>query len=132
MLGNEAVPSRSFLDFDEHFSRIIAQSQPEKPTALFHYTLAAGLHGLVHSKAFWATHFEYTNDAQEVRYGVEIVLDVLRGYVSEAQDGSSLPFSGFFDRSTGVRPSEMLMQVGFGTLATPEIEKRCLLSRIRG
>jgi Protein of unknown function (DUF2971) len=44
---------------------------PSEPERLFHYTDARGLIGIVQSRALWATHAEFLNDAQELRFGRE-------------------------------------------------------------
>jgi Protein of unknown function (DUF2971) len=40
-----------------------------RPDILYHYTSAAGLLGIAHSKALWASDAEFLNDAQELHFG---------------------------------------------------------------
>src|SRR3954469_8344806 len=47
------------------------------PTTLFHYTTAAGLHGILSSGRIWATDLEYLNDSRELRYGLDLLRDAM-------------------------------------------------------
>jgi hypothetical protein len=42
------------------------------PPLLYHYTDATGLLGIVQSRAIWATHIRYLNDAQEFDYAADL------------------------------------------------------------
>lgn len=44
---------------------------------LYHYTTAAGLHGIVGSKSLWTTDYRFLNDTSEFRYGWKIVVDAI-------------------------------------------------------
>jgi len=46
-------------------------------TLLYHYTGARGFKGIVESRALWATHIQYLNDAQEYYYAAERAAHVL-------------------------------------------------------
>lgn len=67
----------SFLACDELLQSLVSKHQPEPPHLLYHYTNAAGLKGIVQSGALWASHFEYTNDAEEVNYGIKLARERL-------------------------------------------------------
>ena len=56
------------------------------PEKLCHYTSAAGLLGILESGVLRASNFAYLNDSSEMRYGEEIVRDVLVAYLDKAQD----------------------------------------------
>lgn len=49
----------------------------ELPEKLYHYTTAAGLHGILESHTLWATHAAHLNDSQEMLTGVQVVLQGL-------------------------------------------------------
>lgn len=53
-----------------------SMARPEGP--LFHYTGAAGLHGILSGKEIWATHYRYLNDAAEIVAGERLLLDVAK------------------------------------------------------
>ena len=42
------------------------------PGPLYHYTAAKGLEGILRNRAAWATAARYLNDAQEVRYAIDL------------------------------------------------------------
>lgn len=48
------------------------------PEVLWHYTNPAGLMGIIEQRALWATDAEYLNDAQELRFGREQIIEALR------------------------------------------------------
>ena len=49
---------------------------------VFHYTTAAGLHGIVSSKTLWASHTEFLNDTEEgVGFSRRILPMILRSVV---------------------------------------------------
>jgi hypothetical protein len=52
------------------------QQKPQVP--LYHYTSAEGLLGIMQTKTIWATSVQHLNDAQEYRYGVELLREELR------------------------------------------------------
>src|SRR5687768_16519179 len=47
---------------------------PDAPAALYHYTTAAGLLGIVSSHHLRGTNYSFMNDASEFTYGVELAL----------------------------------------------------------
>lgn len=48
------------------------------PETLYHYTSAAGLHGIVTSGKLWGTNYSYLNDSSELQYGLsEVALPVI-------------------------------------------------------
>lgn len=50
------------------------------PTALWHYTDAGGLRGIVTSDRLWASNTRYLNDSTEIHYGVQRAMEALRAY----------------------------------------------------
>src|ERR1700683_5599994 len=58
--------------------RIIDQFLARKPTkALYHYTSADGLLGIMQTKKIWATSVQHLNDAQEYKYGLGLLREEL-------------------------------------------------------
>lgn len=51
---------------------------PQLPEVLWHYTGPAGVAGIIEHGALWATDAEYLNDAQELRFGRDQIIDALR------------------------------------------------------
>lgn len=48
----------------------------ENKVNLWHYTTLEGLEGILRTQAVWATHFEYLNDASELRYSKQVLAEV--------------------------------------------------------
>lgn len=48
----------------------LAEFHPE----LFHYTDAKGLTGIIENQSIWASHYEYLNDSEEIRFFSERTL----------------------------------------------------------
>jgi len=46
--------------------------------ALFHYTDAGGLLGMIKSKSIWLSHINYQNDSKEFYHAVELINDLLK------------------------------------------------------
>jgi hypothetical protein len=57
--------------------RHIVEERSDAPRTLWHYTNAAGLQGILESNRLWATDALYLNDAAEVRYGTDLVIETL-------------------------------------------------------
>src|SRR5258708_287861 len=55
-------------------SRVLSTSIPDE---LFHYTDAKGLLGIIQDKSIWASSVYYLNDASEVRYGSDLLVETL-------------------------------------------------------
>jgi DUF2971 family protein len=51
--------------------------QETPPPILYHYTGVIGLHGIVTSNSFWATHAAFMNDGQELSYGLKLAESIL-------------------------------------------------------
>ena len=64
--------------------KLATGSARKTPETLYHYTDAAGLLGIVTSGTVWATHYEYLNDASELKYAV----GVMKGVVEKATTGA--------------------------------------------
>ena len=60
--------------------------ESEYPNALFHYTTADGLHGILTSDSLLATHYSALNDSAELRYGHEKLLAVIEHRLKRARN----------------------------------------------
>lgn len=58
--------------------------------ALFHYTTADGLHGIVKDGCIWATAASYLNDASEIEYGCSVLEEVFKNWKSKNADSGTL------------------------------------------
>ena len=67
------------------------------PTGLFHYTDAAGLHGIIRSGEFWATHVYYLNDSQEFKYAARLINEQFSDLIDRGEGDTAL----FLDRLRG-------------------------------
>lgn len=47
------------------------------PGPIFHFTTAAGLLGILHTKRMWATNTDYLNDTTEVAFGRRMALEIM-------------------------------------------------------
>jgi len=56
----------------------------QKPPLLYHYTDHAGLLGIVSSSELWATNAKFLNDASEVKYGSQLAIPSVKGYIARA------------------------------------------------
>ena len=52
-------------------------NEKDGPDTLYHYTSAAGLHGILSHKNLWASNVLFMNDASEVVYGRQVVARML-------------------------------------------------------
>ncbi len=50
----------------------------EPPSILYHYTTQKGLLGIIQSKTIWATDILYLNDTMELKYAVDLTLDMIK------------------------------------------------------
>lgn len=64
--------------FLEWVARRVGTDLPVTPKVLWHYTNTAGLKGILESSRLWATDTRFLNDAAELRYGLDLVVDALR------------------------------------------------------
>lgn len=72
----------AILDFeDDYLQNWLSWSSSNTDLCLYHYTDAYGLKGIVEENEIWCSELEYLNDAQEVKYG----LDLVRKKVEELQ-----------------------------------------------
>jgi hypothetical protein len=58
---------------------------------LYHYTSAAGLHGIIATRSLWTSDYRFLNDTSEFRHGWKIVLDAIDDRGAEIRDIS--PFA---------------------------------------
>lgn len=54
-----------------------ALGEPRPPEVLYHYTTAAGLHGILRDQELWATNVLYMNDSSELTDAIAIFRNVL-------------------------------------------------------
>jgi len=57
---------------------------------LYHYTSAAGLHGIVATRSLWTSHYRFLNYTSEFQHGWKIVLGAIARRGAEIRDISSL------------------------------------------
>ncbi|MBT4863996.1 MAG: DUF2971 domain-containing protein [Planctomycetaceae bacterium] len=108
----------SFFNEDREFHEIAQRYQPSSsPDQLvYHYTNSCGLLGISQTQELWATHFQDTNDAQEVQYGIDLTLANIEGKLSGNDSKQpAVSLDTFFDDVT-LKPSEALLRVGAETL----------------
>jgi hypothetical protein len=53
---------------------------PVEPEALWHYTDAGGLKGIIESDRLWATDTRFLNDASEITHGLDLAAQALNDY----------------------------------------------------
>ena len=75
------------------FSDAWVKKQARPPKVLYHYTSAAGLHGILDSRKMWATHVRFLNDPSELDYSIRLLRGVLAQYRT---DGVSKPVDRLF------------------------------------
>lgn len=61
----------------------------DPPQRVYHYTTQAAFYSIVQSKALWASNALYLNDSSEMRYGIDVLNDVVgdRSAEFELHDG---------------------------------------------
>jgi hypothetical protein len=62
---------------EQRWSEYFYVSENDGPEVLYHYTSAAGLHGILSGKKLWASNVLFLNDVSEVMYGRQLVARVL-------------------------------------------------------
>ena len=72
----------------------------ELPEALYHYTDAGGLYGILQKEQLWATHVTYLNDSQEFLLGMDLIDAQLDKLVS--------PPPAELQNATAPTPSDLL------------------------
>ena len=55
-------------------------NQPENPSVLWQYTDARGCHGILTTSRIWATHYQYLNDPNEIKYFSKIAVGILTSF----------------------------------------------------
>jgi hypothetical protein len=83
------------------------------PLALYHYTNASGLKGILESNSLWATDAEFLNDVQELQFGRTELCDALRAYAESLHPSDRAPDGGpEGSRATIVRSAVHYLEVG--------------------
>lgn len=59
---------------------------PDENKPLWHFTGPDALQGMIATRKIWATHYAYTNDTVEMRYGEEAVREVIERLAAEERD----------------------------------------------
>jgi Protein of unknown function (DUF2971) len=67
---------------------------------LYHYTNTAGLIGILTSGSLWATDVSFLNDAQEMRYGREKLVDALAAEGQRLIDSDAPAYGANYNRGT--------------------------------
>lgn len=65
---------------------------------LYHYTAAAGLQGILESRAIWATDVHYLNDYTELVDSRDLFLEIMRSLAEKPLGGDRLMAAQFADR----------------------------------
>ncbi|MET4324004.1 hypothetical protein [Bradyrhizobium sp. RT5a] len=86
------VISLSKLTASSPASRLLKSiARPSRKRMIpYHYTSAAGLHGIVASRSLWTSHYRFLNDTSEFLHGWKIVLDAIDRRGAKIRDISSL------------------------------------------
>ncbi|MET9575665.1 DUF2971 domain-containing protein [Streptomyces massasporeus] len=71
-------------EVDEEMGDIRPKEPLVRPERVYHYTTAAGLHGIISSSSFWASDVEFLNDAQELVYARDRLLNALALELNDA------------------------------------------------
>lgn len=53
---------------------------------LYHYTTSTGLLGILETQIIWGTEVSYINDAQEIKYGIDLVVNQFGSYAKGKDD----------------------------------------------
>ncbi|QHC73791.1 DUF2971 domain-containing protein [Rathayibacter sp. VKM Ac-2805] len=51
--------------------------EDDLPSTLWHYTTAAGLHGILDRRVLWGSHVRYMNDEREFRHVFDVAVEIL-------------------------------------------------------
>ncbi|MGH9384154.1 MAG: DUF2971 domain-containing protein [Vicinamibacterales bacterium] len=73
-----------FLDSLESYSQHLVQHL-RSGQQLCHYTTLGGAIGIIESGDLWLTNSRYSNDDEELRYGQDLVEDVIKGLETDAK-----------------------------------------------
>jgi hypothetical protein len=71
--GADSVDESSTPSLQD-FIELVKPSSGEPPAVLYHYTSAESLKRILENRYLLATHFEFTNDPTELRYGQDLVV----------------------------------------------------------
>jgi hypothetical protein len=123
-MARTATSSR-FVPIEEAFLTRLTRGQP--PDMVFHYTTAAGLLGIVKGNRLWASDVLYMNDATEVEYGRQLIVQVAESVATEAKSEMGRTLCKSID--TVLYPVGL---VGGGFYAACFCEDGDLLSQWRG
>lgn len=106
-------PKKSFFSYDQGFEEIVKRYQKPLPNFLYHYSDPAGLKGIIENKTLWATHYNYTNDIEEVWYGIDLAIDEVEKRTNDLF-GSTKDISDFSSsqwlKERKISPSEFLLR----------------------
>jgi hypothetical protein len=69
-------------------SRLPDLDEAPLPPAVFHYTDANGLQGILETGVLWATHYRYLNDSPELRYIFDLAIRVVEEQARFSKQGS--------------------------------------------
>jgi hypothetical protein len=90
-LREEEVTRQSMMPTeirDDLTRRFVGVAPETPPDALWHYTNAEGLKGIVTNRTIWASHFAHLNDTRELRFGHELVARALESFSSTLETAS--------------------------------------------
>jgi hypothetical protein len=79
-------------------------SESARDDALFHYTSASGLIGIIESKTLWSTAYYCANDEQELAAERGVLAELFRSYIQELERKGDARIQIFYKR--GIDPFE--------------------------
>lgn len=83
-----------YLNFDTKINESIESFYSSKKIEeLYHYTSAGGIKGIIEHNCIWATHYNYLNDPNEIKYGLNLIKQVIEedhSFIEEVKNASSM------------------------------------------
>lgn len=82
---DEAFEKRRFAFIERLVKQTMSDEDELKSYngTLYHYTSSAGLLGILQSQKIWGTEASYLNDAQEVKYGLDLINCTLKEFLHD-------------------------------------------------
>lgn len=73
----DPVINDKMIALESDIEKMMYSHQELLPRELYHYTSSQGLLGILGSNNFWATNIQYCNDSSEVKYGSELIKEII-------------------------------------------------------
>lgn len=80
---------KASMEFDKCLNTIIdeiVELSSDRPRALYHYTNATGMLGVIDRRRLWATHYQYLNDTSELDYGYSIAKEIIKCFLDKEEN----------------------------------------------